>query len=138
MSLDLIRLADGLHGEVLTGLLADHPGQLLMGETAEEDLFVYVESVGVLRGESHALGLAGGLVEVERDGDESHILHGGEFMTLGHELPPELVERSLVALLVDRAHRLDAHGAGVREIVTGFLDCLEVAAQFAIFKNLIV
>ena len=55
-----------------------------------------------------------------------------------HEFLPELVERGLVALFVDRADRLGAHGAGIREIVTGFLDCLEVAAQFAIFKNLIV
>ena len=57
---------------------------------------------------------------------------------LGHELTSELVERSLVALLIHRAHRLDAHGAGIREIVTRFLDCLEVAAQLTIFKNLIV
>lgn len=55
-----------------------------------------------------------------------------------HEILPELVERSLVALLIHRAYRLGAHGAGIREVVTGFLDCLEVAAQFAIFKNLIV
>lgn len=114
MSLDLIRLADALDGEVLAGLFTDHPGQLLMGETGEEHLIVDVESIGVLRGECHALGLVWGLVEVERDGNEGDILRGGEFMVFGHEALPELVERGLVpfSLTVRTASMLMAQGFG--------------------------